>query len=264
MKYWVASLGFLIVLLVGIFVNVGTFVSRDRTDLGSINEVWDQGFHIPFVEIPLASNEANLERTYDLLQIDDFVSRQYTSGKDTFHLFVGYWKPGKTTQRMAAMHNPDICWVKSGGWTEIRRISSAKLEVKSLSVEIETPPASSSLLLAPIQYRLLIPPKTSGEDTQYHTYFWQVLEGEITPIEEIGPGSYWDYLKSIPERIRAKQHPMWFIRIHSKIPLAPVISNEELGDSTGPDQKYLIDYPEVRELLYSIHRLTTSEQMASE
>ena len=330
-------------------------ISKDLDDYLGISE-------FSYSDVPLGSNEAIEEKTLDTLQFDDYLLRQYDIGDSELVLFIAYWSPTNATQRLAGQHNPDICWVKSGGWEEIRRISGARFLVQGLRSQskeaftefdgqvasqltsssyrldtlsspnalLQTPspksllePRSSNLepdpTIGPVEYRYLKDPTGSN---QFHTYFWQVLENEVKPIERVGPGSYWEYFKTIPDRIRAKRYPMWFIRIHSKIPLAPVISQSEMMNNSeglmaggisedtlaagssqladvdsqeqearskelgmslegsvgraeqnnlnkthtsdlvphpSKDTKYLVDYPEVLQLLLSIHEMTTGE-----
>ena len=327
------KIGFLLA-FVACAITVVLLVLLDRIALGK-HETWHGdmdlcgdaivGIPMSYDPLPLGESELLVQKTEDILQMDSFLHRRYTAGGQEFTVFIAYWAPGKATQRLAAQHNPDRCWVGSGGWHELGRLESASIqfwnareippngnvfgisafapscvedyqddtqpglgggEAKSdLQSPISEFPTPSSLLLAPIEFRLL-QPSGSGDGTPYYTYFWQVLEGKVTRIDRIGPGSYLDYLRTIPERIRAKRQPMWFVRIHSKVPLAPVVESTGSAEDEGrraepgeegeglikttprsalratsfPDAKYLVDYPEVRELLQSIHKLTTGEE----
>ena len=280
---WALILAFILVTFVGL-VLLCLSVS-DRKIVDTTNEFVVLLMHleprgVPFSDVPLGDSDLVVDKTLRVLQIDGYVNRRYKLNNQSFDLFIAYWAPGKASQRLAAQHNPDVCWVEFGGWTELSRLESTYLQLDTSN------PSPSHRPLGPIEYRLLEKP---GGSEPIYTYFWQIADTDYFPLKETRIKGIGYYLGTTPDRIRAKRCPMYFIRIHSKTPMAPIsqgemgslemtanASSSELGATnnlqpltfdlnpadTDENQHYLIDYPELRELLLAIHMFTTDEQLA--
>ena len=307
-------------------------------------------------EIPLGISDVISERSEKILGVDDYLQKKYIVDGREFVVFIAFWNSVNADYRTTTAHNPDQCWVKYGGWKEHLMCEQASLELRARSKRLESSGSdldfdSSSKLkvqcsISPIEYRLLESPDGSES---YHVYFWQIWGGEVVPIRKVHEISIWERMKR-PDYWKIwkpRRKPLYFVRIHSKTPLAPVISQSEIvdgstmlttggklkteksdsassaergeiknlgtrgerlepnevslhgvgkvrvvsleqtadassaereaGDSNNlkpltfdlkladeaDHQHYLVDYPEVRELLLAIHKLTTGEQLAN-
>jgi hypothetical protein len=261
-----------------------------------------------FEDLPLGETKAIELRSQQLLKLDDYLYRSFrTKGNLELTVFIAFWRPGSVGLRGTGNHNPDVCWTGSG-WKELQRIVSGTMHFEQdapdrISTElpsgrvlhdaafpkaaVEEGRSSASMVPCvwePIEYRLFESPGNAGT---FHTYFWNVWAGEVTPVEHHSSISYYrdslqgfTYFRSLYKRFKASSSPRYFIRIHSSMPLAPVDPHEERqmddGSSTSklssPSPKssplrhpttagnvrYLSDDPDVRALLMSIHSLTTS------
>jgi len=247
-------------------------------------------------ELPLGNTERLTDRTEEILQFDDYVYREYRIGGNSLSVYIAYWGLCDSNLKQTTGHNPDQCWVKFGGWKEHRRCEQASLELGVRSKQLDysnselhlagSSEPSAQRSISPVEYRYLEAPDGSES---YHVYFWQTWGGVVVPIRNKDELSLLSRMNR-PDYWRIwepKRKPLYFIRIHSKTPLAPVVETTGMANSEGimaneedsivkekssairhlpsaidNDQHYLIDYPEVRELLLSIHRLTTGESEA--
>ena len=111
-------------------------------------------------ELPLGPTESIIEQSEKILNLDDFVHRQYSSAQGSFSVYVAYWGPGKMPIRLVSQHTPDRCWTENGWRCTDRRFNIEK------TVDGE-----------PIQ------PAQWGEyaiqDFKNQSYFWHVVDGEV-------------------------------------------------------------------------------------
>lgn len=109
-------------------------------------------------DMDLGPTESVTQRSYDLLNLDDFVHRQYRRGDRSFSVYVAYWKPGKMPVRLVNQHTPDRCWTEVGfvctdrEWNVERSVNGEPLQPGQWGV-----------------YEL--------NDSKNYTYFWHVVGG---------------------------------------------------------------------------------------
>ena len=65
-------------------------------------------------ELPIAESLEVKEKMEELLDYDKIYFNKYFFSSPC-EIFVTYWSPGKTSLRGKYGHNPDNCWVSSGG-----------------------------------------------------------------------------------------------------------------------------------------------------
>jgi hypothetical protein len=109
-------------------------------------------------ELDLGPTESVTQRSYDLLNLDDFVHRQYSRPGQSFSVYVAYWKPGKMPVRLVNQHSPDRCWTEVGYTCTDRKWNVQR------SVEGED--------LQPGQWGVY-----ELGDSKNYTYFWHIVGG---------------------------------------------------------------------------------------
>lgn len=115
-------------------------------------------------EVPLSSTPTGEDRVLDILDLDDFFSREYIRGDTRVMVYVAYWFPKSEPYSSVAIHNPDSCWVIAG-WDVKERESGRIMELGGVPLK---------------QHEWGIYEK-DGDDA--HVMFWHLLGGE--PNEHI-------------------------------------------------------------------------------
>mgnify|MGYP001326040078 CR=1 FL=1 len=110
-------------------------------------------------EVPLSSNPDGEERVLDVLNLDDYFSREYVRGDTKIMVYIAYWLPGSEPYSSVAIHNPDSCWVIAG-WNIKERESARMMRLAGCQLK---------------QHEWGIYEK-QGADT--HVMFWHLLGGE--------------------------------------------------------------------------------------
>lgn len=110
-------------------------------------------------EVPLSSSPTGEERVLDVLDLDDYFSREYSRGDTRVMVYVAYWYPKSEPYSSVAIHNPDSCWVIAG-WDVKERESSRVTDLGGLPLK---------------QHEWGIYEK-NGAAT--HVMFWHLLGGE--------------------------------------------------------------------------------------
>lgn len=108
--------------------------------------------------LDLGPTESVTARSHQLLNLDDFVHRQYRRGDRVFTVYVAYWKPGKMPVRLVNQHTPDRCWTEAG-WVCTDR-------------EWNVQRVAMGRALQPGQWGVF----ELGE-VKNHTYFWHIVGG---------------------------------------------------------------------------------------
>lgn len=67
-------------------------------------------------ELDLGATESVTEQSLKILNLDDYVHREYTHPEGSFSVYVAWWGPGKMPIRLVNQHTPDRCWTENG-WT---------------------------------------------------------------------------------------------------------------------------------------------------
>lgn len=110
-------------------------------------------------DLDLGPTESVTERSFQLLNLDDFVHREYRRGDRVFTVYVAYWKPGKMPVRLVNQHTPDRCWTEAG-WVCTDR-------------EWNVERVAGTTALQPGQWGVF----ELGEAKNF-TYFWHIVGGE--------------------------------------------------------------------------------------
>ena len=111
-------------------------------------------------DLDLGPTESVIERSQQLLNLDDFIHRSYQRGDKGFSVYVAYWKPGKMPVRLVNQHSPDRCWTEVGWvctdrqWNVERTVDGRPLQPGQWGV-----------------YEI--------EDHKNYTYFWHIVGGEV-------------------------------------------------------------------------------------
>jgi hypothetical protein len=111
-------------------------------------------------DMDLGPTESVIERSHDLLRLDDFVHRAYAKGSKQFSVYVAYWEPGKMPVRLVNQHTPDRCWTEVG-WVCEDRQWNVERTVRGQQLQ-------------PAQWGVY-----TIRDYRNYTYFWHVVGGEV-------------------------------------------------------------------------------------
>lgn len=110
-------------------------------------------------DLPLGPTESVTEQSLDILNLDDFVHREYKRGNARFSLYVAYWGPGKMPVRLVNQHTPDRCWTENGWSCTDRRFNVEK--------------SVGDRELHPAQWGAY-----AIRDFSNESYFWHIVGGE--------------------------------------------------------------------------------------
>jgi hypothetical protein len=110
-------------------------------------------------DLPLGPTESVTEQSLKILNLDDYVYRQYSSALGRFSVYVAYWGPGKMPIRLVNQHTPDRCWTENGWSCTDRRFN------------VEKSVAGKDLL--PAQWGEY---EINGQANE--SYFWHIVDGE--------------------------------------------------------------------------------------
>ena len=110
------------------------------------------------INLDLGPTESVTARSHQLLNLDDFVHRQYRRGDRVFTVYVAYWEPGKMPVRLVNQHTPDRCWTEAG-WVCADR-------------EWNVERSAMGRPLQPGQWGLF-----ELGDVKNYTYFWHIVGG---------------------------------------------------------------------------------------
>lgn len=205
-KRWALPLGAVFVLLGAVGIQLvakmkpvpeGTLVSPLEELIPAEMSGWE------IEDLDLGPTESVTERSYQLLQLDDFVHRSYKRGDIRFSVYVAYWKPGKMPVRLVNQHSPDRCWTEVGfkcidrEWNVLRSVDGETLQPAQWGV-----------------YEL--------GDTKQYAYFWHIVGGEAHWYggERINTrssvSSLWEDFRKFGLNVHREQ---FFIRIVSPEPM---------------------------------------------
>ena len=110
-------------------------------------------------DLDLGPTESVNERSLRLLNLDDYVHRNYKGEDVEFSVYVAYWTPGKMPVRLVNQHTPDRCWTEVG-WTCTDR-------------EWNVQRSAGAIDLQPAQWGTY-----TIRDHEQKTYFWHLVGGE--------------------------------------------------------------------------------------
>ena len=70
----------------------------------------------------LGSDESVTDATKETLQFDEYRYVEVTTHGHAIFLFVSYWKSSDFNLKNTSGHNPDNCWSRVGGWSELKKV----------------------------------------------------------------------------------------------------------------------------------------------
>jgi hypothetical protein len=136
----------------------------------------------------------------ELLNYDDGVFYEYTSGNLRLSVYIAYWTPGKMSSRLVAGHTPDVCWVNAG-WQ-----CTEKDELVGRSVD--------GRLLPTVQTRTF----TVNGSNEY-VWFWHLLDGHPRSYKSNGRIPWHAMFTDMLQRGLNQRSEQYFIRLSSPQPL---------------------------------------------
>jgi len=151
----------------------------------------------------LGATESMKERSEQILDLDDFVYRNYSraGGDEFFEVYVAYWAPGKASILEVSSHTPDRCWTENG-WTQLDQKHAVEKEI-----------AGDSLL--PAEWRAF---EIQGNEQFVH--YWHLVGGDSYQYSQRSnafPTPY-TYVRDLLRSHMAGTGEQYFIRINTNIP----------------------------------------------
>jgi hypothetical protein len=155
-------------------------------------------------DLPLGANEFLTGEAQRILNYDDVLYREYTSGRQSFSVYVAYWGPGKMPVRFVAIHTPDRCWT-GNGW-------------HCLDMKFMEPETFAGTPFKPAQWRLFEPP-SGGQ--QVYVLYWHLVNGQLYDYgrrfnDVPDPLLWW---KDVVQQVVLGNREQYFIRLTSSEPL---------------------------------------------
>lgn len=151
----------------------------------------------------LGDTESMKERSQQILDLDDFVYRNYSrdGGKEFFEVYVAYWAAGKASILEVSSHTPDRCWTENG-WTQLDEEHAVEKEIGGES-------------LLPAEWRIF---EIQGSEQFVH--YWHLVGGESYEYGKRSnafPTPY-TYVRDLLRSHMSGTGEQYFIRINSNIP----------------------------------------------
>jgi hypothetical protein len=163
-------------------------------------------------EKPIAESAEMKKAVSELLNYDDGIFVDYLGpGGHRLSVYIAYWRPGKMSHRLVAVHTPDVCWV-GGGWQKTKAGTTPELS-------IPVAPSLQPELVA----STVIPP---GEDriftingTTEHVWFWHLVGNESKAYGTgTAPPWYATFTDLLSKGLKQREE-QFFIRLSSNIPM---------------------------------------------
>jgi hypothetical protein len=148
----------------------------------------------------IASTPEMKEAVGELLNYDDGVFVDYTSGVYRISVYIAYWSPGKMSHRLVAVHTPDVCWV-GNGW-------------KKEKSEIVVGLSANGRPLPPAEGRLF-----SARGNPEYVWFWHVVGSHVKSYATGFAPPWYAAITDILEKGINQREEQFFIRLSSSIPL---------------------------------------------
>jgi len=141
------------------------------------------------------------EAVGEILNYDDGVFVDYINGKDHLSVYIAYWKPGKMSHRLVAVHTPDVCWVGNGWKKERSEIVTGLISADGKKI-------------APAEGRLF----TMNGQPEY-VWFWHFVGGEAKSYASGYVPPWYAPFKDLVGKGLQQRQEQFFIRISSDEPL---------------------------------------------
>jgi hypothetical protein len=166
-------------------------------------------------DVPLGTSEFLSNEVEKVLNYDEFVSREYRRGGESFGVYVAYWGAGKMPTRLVASHTPDRCWTENG-W-------------RCLQMKFKTPETFEGAALQPAEWREFEPPR-GGVPT--YVLYWHLVEGRTYDYGDRfnnipSPMLWW---KDAVQQALLGSREQYFIRLTSSEPLENLWSDPGFGE----------------------------------
>lgn len=205
MKQAFSIIGFGILLLLGVLHLYNPFGMEPQPGRGEHvgNYVPTEAVGWECVDKELGSTESMKERSEQILDLDDFVYRNYSrkEGKEFFEVYVAYWGPGKASILEVSSHTPDRCWTENG-WTQLDKKHAVEKELEGRS-------------LLPSEWRAF---EIQGNEQFVH--YWHLVGGKSYQYGQRSnafPTPY-TYVRDLLRSHLAGTGEQYFIRINTNIP----------------------------------------------
>ena len=168
-------------------LTIGVPAVPEANPIKSLNESKNGSWLVK--DLPLGETERQTKVAQELLQFDDYIYSEYSSGNAKFTIYLAYWKPGRAARGLAGGHTPDTCWT-AAGCKILDRISE-------ISPDPSLPPGEWR--------RFRMPGGTNAE-----VYFWHIVGGKVLHFDQESPIMW---LRDAIREISVARSEQYFLRI---------------------------------------------------
>lgn len=168
-------------------------------------------------DTPLGATEEVQRASENLLSVNEYLSRKYTSGKSEFTLYISYWAQGKESVAKASTHVPDNCWVRNG-W---KNLKDKKSDGNVFSV--------GGKKLKPFYKREFEIKNPSGEVQNRKVAYWYVVNGKAYDFGsgETSIPSPTKYVRNMIRQSKEGIPEQYFVRVDSSSPIEEIFEDAD-------------------------------------
>ena len=166
---------------------------------------------------PLGETEEVQRASENLLAVNEYLSRRYTSRDGEFTLYISYWAAGKESIARASTHMPDNCWVRNG-WKNLK-------DKKSDGNRFEL----NGRMLKPFYKREFELSGKNGEIQNRKVAYWFVVDGKAYDFGsgETSIPSPTKYIQNMIKQSRDGIPEQYFVRIDSRAPIDELFADKD-------------------------------------
>jgi hypothetical protein len=163
-------------------------------------------------ERPIADSPEMKEAVAEILNFDDGIFVDYTQGTTRLSVYIAYWRPGRMSHRLVAVHTPDVCWV-NGGW---EKLFTARTDAQ-VSPNGRAIPAAESRIY-------------SANGKQEHVWFWHLVGAESKSYQTGRQPPWYAALIDLSEKGLNQREEQFFIRLSSNLKIEDLQSQAVFQD----------------------------------
>ena len=176
-------------------------------------------------EKAIADTPEMKEAVGELLNFDDGIFVDYTGASgERLSVYMAYWKPGKMSHRLIAVHTPDVCWVGSG-WQKTKSTMTPALAIDGTDEPAPGKPVAAPVAVPPGEDRIF-----TNQGTPEYVWFWHLVGNEVKSYSTGAQPPWYAAISDIFERGLKQRDEQFFIRLSSSQPLENLMHGAILPD----------------------------------
>ena len=220
-----------------VFVVLGEALKPRQSFSGSLQSMFPpagelSGWSVRF--LPVAESAEMQRAVGEMLNFDQAAYAQYIKGPVEVSLYAAYWSPGRMSQRLIAVHTPDVCWV-GAGWERMEGYQTRLVPLGGqgrptrVAQESELRPTRVSDLQTvgsfPWEYR-----KFKLAERTEHVVFLHLVGGRALGYGLEGVPPWYSVIVDLKERGLRQREEQFFVRISGNRPLPELLAAEPVRE----------------------------------